>query len=120
MPDACLNGRTGKHPPRASLEAMRKAIVAALAALVALAGCGGGSDPPPSFPATVPASARSHVVTIVMENHELGRVIGSPDAPFINRLARRYGLATQSFGMRHPSLPNYLALTSGSTHGITS
>src|SRR5256885_11486760 len=55
-----------------------------------------------------------------MENHERGQVIGSPDAPYTNRLARRYGLATASFGMRHPSLPNYLALTSGSTHGITS
>jgi phosphatidylinositol-3-phosphatase len=101
---------------------MRSLLAVAVAALLAASGCGGGSDPAPSFPgrSDVPASTRSHVVTIVMENHELGRVIGSPDAPYANRLARRYGLATQSFGMRHPSLPNYLALTSGSTHGITS
>jgi phosphatidylinositol-3-phosphatase len=101
---------------------MRTLLVVALAVLLAASGCGGGSEPPPSFPtgSAVPASASSHVVTIVMENHELGQVIGSPDAPYTNRLAKRYGLATQSFGMRHPSLPNYLALTSGSTHGITS
>jgi hypothetical protein len=59
-------------------------------------------------------------VTIVMENKEYGDVIGKPAAPYLNRLARRYGLATASYGVRHPSLPNYLALTSGSTHGITS
>ncbi len=55
-----------------------------------------------------------------MENKELGDVIGSPDAPYINRLAKRYGLATASYGVQHPSLPDYLALTSGSTHGIDS
>jgi hypothetical protein len=59
-------------------------------------------------------------VTIVMENKEYGGVIGNPAAPYINRLARRYGLATASYAVSHPSQPNYLALTSGSTHGITS
>jgi phosphatidylinositol-3-phosphatase len=38
----------------------------------------------------------------------------------VNRLVRRYGLAANSYGVRHPSLPDYLALTSGSTHGIDS
>jgi hypothetical protein len=47
-------------------------------------------------------------------------VIGSAAAPFVNSLANRYSLATSSFAITHPSLPNYLALTSGSTHGITS
>jgi hypothetical protein len=68
----------------------------------------------------LPKAKASHVVTIVMENKEYGDVIGSSDAPYINRLARRYGLATASYGVRHPSLPDYLALTSGSTHGIES
>jgi hypothetical protein len=66
------------------------------------------------------APTSSHVVTIVMENKEYGQVIGNRDAPYVNRLARRYGLATRSYGVRHPSLPDYLALTSGSTHGIDS
>ncbi len=56
----------------------------------------------------------------MMENEESSEVIGSPAAPYANALARRYGLATQSFSIAHPSLPNYLALTSGSTHGINS
>jgi hypothetical protein len=64
------------------------------------------------------AAAKSHVVVIVMENHEYGQVIGNGQAPYTNRLARRYGLATASYGVSHPSLPNYLALTGGSTFGI--
>jgi phosphatidylinositol-3-phosphatase len=68
----------------------------------------------------LPASHGSHVVVIVMENAEYQEVIGSSSAPYVNGLAKRYALATQSFGITHPSLPNYLALTSGSTHGITS
>ena len=47
-------------------------------------------------------------------------MIGSSSAPYVNSLARRYGLMTQSYAIRHPSLPNYLALTSGSTQGIGS
>ena len=55
-----------------------------------------------------------------MENKEFDEVIGSPEAPYINRLARSGALATASYGVRHPSLPNYLALTGGSTFGIES
>jgi acid phosphatase len=59
------------------------------------------------------------VVLIVMENKERGDVLGSPAAPFLTGLARRGATATHSFGVAHPSLPNYLALVSGSTQGIT-
>ena len=65
-------------------------------------------------------SRTSHVAIIVMENEEASAVIGNSAAPYINSLARRYGLATASYAITHPSLPNYLALTSGSTQGITS
>jgi hypothetical protein len=61
-----------------------------------------------------------HVAVIVMENEEYGGIIGNPSAPFINALARRYALAGRAFAITHPSLPNYLALTGGSTFGITS
>jgi phosphatidylinositol-3-phosphatase len=71
-------------------------------------------------PGSVARSSASHVVTIVMENREYGAIVGNRAAPFVNGLARRYGLATSSYGVRHPSLPDYLALTSGSTHGIDS
>ncbi|MGN6170121.1 MAG: alkaline phosphatase family protein [Solirubrobacteraceae bacterium] len=56
-----------------------------------------------------------HVVVIVMENKECSQVVGSPDAPFFNRVARRGALLPDFYATTHPSLPNYLALTSGST-----
>jgi phosphatidylinositol-3-phosphatase len=68
--------------------------------------------------APVPAAPPSHVVTIVMENKEAGQVLGR--GRYVAKLARRYGQATRSYAITHPSLPNYLALTSGSTHGIAS
>jgi hypothetical protein len=74
--------------------------------------------PAPAPPGTVPSF--SHVFVIVMENHEYGSVIGGSAAPYINSLAARYGLATNYYGASHPSLPNYLALTAGSTFGIAS
>ena len=46
-------------------------------------------------------------------------MIGNPAAPFLNGLARRGALFTNSHAVAHPSEPNYLALFSGSTHGIT-
>jgi hypothetical protein len=55
-----------------------------------------------------------------MENEEYDGVIGSRQAPFINGLARRYALDRAMYAISHPSLPNYLALTAGSTFGISS
>jgi hypothetical protein len=74
--------------------------------------------PPPAAAAGVPAF--SHVFVIVMENHEYGSVVASGAAPYTNSLATSYGLATNYYAASHPSLPNYLALTAGSTFGITS
>lgn len=54
-----------------------------------------------------------------MENRDYAAVVGSPDAPFINELAGRYALATNYFAVTHPSQPNYIALFSGSTQGVT-
>jgi hypothetical protein len=55
-----------------------------------------------------------------MENHSLGQILGSRQAPFLNRMARRYRVATRFYAPAHPSLPNYLAMISGSTHGCGS
>jgi phosphatidylinositol-3-phosphatase len=97
---------------------MRRRTLLALAA-VGLSACGSSSSSrPPAGPAR--PSASSHVVVVVMENKERPSVIGSPDAPYITRLAGRYATATNSYAITHPSLPNYLALVSGSTHGIAS
>jgi hypothetical protein len=100
---------------------MRAAALLAILAAAPLA-CGhAGTGRPLSLPTgALPAASSSHVVTIVMENKEYDQIIGARDAAYINRLARRSGLATASYGVRHPSLPDYLALSSGSTHGIDS
>lgn len=106
-----------------------------LAALVAgtclLAACGSPPAalvPSPSAPAVspvptavptpsaIPPAAQSHVFVIVMENRSYSQLIGDS---YIAGLAARYGVATNYHGVSHPSLPNYLALTSGSTWGIT-
>ena len=55
-----------------------------------------------------------------MENQGYTSVVGNSHAPYINSLIAKYGLATNYHGVAHPSQPNYLALFSGSTQGITS
>jgi phosphatidylinositol-3-phosphatase len=111
---------TGSRDRSASLAITLLAIASAA---VILGGC--GSARPGRALAAGPAvalspSRSSHVVVILMENEEAGDVIDSRSAPYINSLARRYGVATRSFAVAHPSLPNYVALTSGATHGIAS
>jgi acid phosphatase len=63
--------------------------------------------------------AFDHIFVIIMENHSASQIIGSADAPFINELAASYGLAANYTAISHPSLPNYLALTGGSTFGLS-
>ncbi len=74
----------------------------------------------PQIQATTPANAPfDYLVTILMENHNIGSIIGSNSTPYMNSLATTYGLATNYSAVSHPSLPNYLAITSGSTSNVT-
>lgn len=59
-----------------------------------------------------------HIAIIMFENKEFGSVIGNPQMPTYNRLAREYTLLTQYYAIMHPSLPNYIALMGGDTFGI--
>ncbi len=52
-----------------------------------------------------------------MENREYNEIIGRPAAPYINALAVHSAVAANYHAASHPSLPNYLALTGGSTFG---
>jgi phosphatidylinositol-3-phosphatase len=63
--------------------------------------------------------AFDHIFIVIMENHGYDEIIGSADASYINELAAKYGVATNYVSVAHPSLPNYLALTGGSTFGLT-
>jgi phosphatidylinositol-3-phosphatase len=67
-----------------------------------------------------PVPAFEHVIVVVFENKEASNVLGNPSAPTFNSLARRYASLTRYYAVTHPSLPNYIALVSGSTRGITS
>src|SRR5256714_1139320 len=98
-------------PPRRGGKGL-KVAAAVLAAVVLLAAPGTAAVPaPPAF---------AHVIVVVFENKETSAVLGSPSAPTFNAYARTYASLTRYYGVTHPSLPNYLALVSGSTHGITS
>jgi hypothetical protein len=77
-----------------------------------LASAGSAATAPPKF---------DHIVIVMEENHSFNEIIGSSSAPYINSLAPAQGaLFTQSFAVAHPSQPNYVALFSGSTQGLTS
>jgi phosphatidylinositol-3-phosphatase len=85
-------------------------VLAALAATL----CGGSAASRLAIPRF------DHVLVVVLENKTQASVLGSPAAPNFNSFAKRYAVLSDYGGVAHPSLPNYLALVSGSTHGITS
>jgi phospholipase C len=104
-----------------------RSTVAAIALLVCLAlvACGSQASPGqqlrlPSSPAQTARSAHSRFVVIVLENRELGEVIGDSSAPYTQSLARKGALATSYYAIGHPSLPNYIALLAGDPLGIES
>ncbi len=91
----------------------------AFVALSAIASCVffSGGQRVLAKPSSVPTP--SHVIVVMEENHGYSQIIGSPEAPYINSLASQGALFTNSSAIAHPSQPNYLAIFSGSTQGIT-
>jgi phosphatidylinositol-3-phosphatase len=79
----------------------------------AAAAAGGPCSPTATTPTTY-----QHVVLIMMENKAYTDISGNPSAPYINSLMSQCAVS-QVTATTHPSLPNYIALTSGSTQGIT-
>lgn len=71
---------------------------------------------PPAEAITTPPTT-DKVLVIVVENHSYEQL--KAGAPQIWALAQRYAYATDFTAITHPSLPNYIAITSGSTQGIT-
>jgi acid phosphatase len=92
-----------------------------LAALLLVAGCagGGGSAAPQLTEGTTRPAAASpptKVLTIVEENH--GQTTALQGMPYLAMLSQHYGRTTAYRTLTHPSLPNYLAMTGGSTFGV--
>lgn len=81
-----------------------------------------GSRTPPTRAVAAATGLVTHpskVAVLALENRSYGQVIGNRNAPFLNQLARHNALATRYYAITHPSLPNYVALTGGSTGEIT-
>ena len=97
---ACTASQSAAAPPSPTLTA-----AASLAPAIA---------PTPSPTATPRPAPR--VFVIVMENTGLDRALRSAS---VGALADRYALFTNYHAVSRPSLPNYLAMTSGSTWDIT-
>jgi phosphatidylinositol-3-phosphatase len=60
-----------------------------------------------------------HIFVIVEENRTTDQIIGNKLAPNFNRLAHKYGYASNFYAERHPSEPNYIAILGGDTFGIS-
>ena len=72
----------------------------------------------PLTPPTSHVGQLDHVFLIYMENHGVGDILGSPNAPYINALINTYGYANNYYALSHPSDPNYFRILGGSDFGI--
>jgi len=88
---------------------MRRPAALALLSMLAVLGAACSHSPAGSKP-----QAR-HVFMIVMENHSPDQALSGE---FTSSLAAKYGVADNYHAVAHPSVPNYLALTSGKTWGV--
>ena len=94
------------------------AAVVAAAAVIASAVVVHGRTEPAQAAASVPVF--DHIVLVMFENHAYSQINGSSSAPTFNSLAGQGAKFTQAYGVTHPSQPNYAAIFSGSTQGLTS
>jgi hypothetical protein len=82
---------------------------------------GSGSPPATDRPATrapVAVPTPDHVMVVIFENEDARNIVGGSDAPYLTSLAESGATFTNAHAEAHPSQPNYLALFSGSTHGV--
>src|SRR4051812_30683698 len=88
-----------------------------IASIFVLAGCAGSTIPAKSETSISSTSTPlEHVFVIMMENKTYDEALSGH---YTASLASEYAVATDYHGVAHPSLPNYLALTSGSTWDVT-
>jgi hypothetical protein len=105
---------TGDHAIRSRSFGLASRI-ACVASVVA-----GGLACAPSTLAANGVPRPDHVVVVMEENTSESSIFGNTSqAPYINSLAEGGAEMTGSFAITHPSQPNYLAIFSGSTQGIT-
>jgi acid phosphatase len=79
-----------------------------------------GTDEPTAVqPTASTVPAFDHIVLVMFENKKYSSINGSSSAPYFNTLASQSAKFTNSFAITHPSQPNYVALFSGATQGVT-
>ncbi|MFI7243417.1 alkaline phosphatase family protein [Streptomyces qinglanensis] len=77
------------------------------------------SSKPAGAPAASAVPQFDHVVVVMFENKNYSTIKGGSSASYLNSLASQGTLFTNSFGITHPSQPNYISLFSGSRQGVT-
>ena len=90
--------------------------LAMVAALLVLSGCGAGQPSAPVSFATVQPAKVTKLLVFVVENHSLDQMREA--MPYTTALGKEFAYATNYQAVTHPSLPNYLAMTGGSTFGV--
>ena len=81
---------------------------------LALLAASSAAAPPPGVPHA------AHVTIVMMENRNYASIVGNPSAPYFNHTLVAEGMLLRNYhAIAHPSEPNYLALFSGSTQGVT-
>lgn len=100
--------------------------IAALAVMAAVGSISGAAASITSSRAPAACGTRVHakghvkrVIWVWMENHSAGTVLDRKASPYLTSLARACGVTSDAHNITHPSLPNYIAATSGDTQGIT-
>ena len=122
-------GRTRTRPPIDALLSTKKrrAVIAAGSALLLTAALGVASSAAagPSTVSSSPAAASGlpaydHIVVVMEENKYYDDIVGSSNAAYINSLMKQGASFSNFHGTTHPSQGNYVALFSGSLHGVDS
>ncbi len=123
--EALLQGTCGKTFSLI-IRLMKKILCIVLLSML-LTGCSAGKAAVKQAATALPVILETgkipnfdHIVVIVLENRDYSAVIGSEQMPYLNELASKNVLLTQYHAVAHPSLPNYIALISGSTFNIQS
>jgi hypothetical protein len=99
---------------------LRGAFFVALLPWTIVGGSHSGVATTPASPpcnSGLPSAGITHVIWIVEENRAESQVVGKPSMPFFNSLVSQCGLATNFHNLSHPSLGNYLGMTSGQVQG---
>lgn len=84
--------------------------------LVVLSACGAGEPFAPVTIATVQPAKVTKLLVFVVENHSLDQMRAA--MPYTAALGQEFAIATNYEAVTHPSLPNYLAMTGGSTFAV--